>query len=321
MTAVSHPGEPKNHHLLPRFYLSGFCNPNIHKAENHERDRSRCRVWVHDKEADEGQTPIRQRGVKNLSVKRHYYSVDTVNGVQDAKPERVLADVEGGAAAIIRSLRYGSKLHPQQKATLAIFMALMKFRVSSYRIFSRVHVARNEDRIRASAFPSAETLAKDLRSAGHAAAEDPELVERIWQEIRSGERELNLTKNHDIQHMFQHSHKVAKVLFDSDWTLAWAPNGTSFVTSDDPVLILDEKLKAPKSFIGEVGFASPHSTKVLPLKQDVCLIVGSGAHEIRHGEIDRDGVRHLNLQQTPHYDRWLIAGDKALIESISRRRG
>lgn len=250
--------EPKNHHVLPRFYLSGFCKPEVHQKENHERDRSRCRVWVHDKEASE-ESCIRQRGVKNLSVERHYYSVDMADGGRDAKPEKVLAGLEDRATRVVRSLKYGANLRPEHKARLAVFMALMKFRVSSYRIFSRAHVARNEDRIRASAFPSAEALAKDLRSAGHAEAEDPELVERIWQELRSGERELNLTKNHDIQHMFQHSQKVANILFHSDWTFAWAPNGTSFVTSDDPVLVVGPDLEAPEDFFGEIGFASETS--------------------------------------------------------------
>ncbi len=63
--------DPKKHHLLQRFYLSGFCSPEVHKREDHERYRSRCRVWVHDKEASGGDC-IRQRGVKNLSVERHY---------------------------------------------------------------------------------------------------------------------------------------------------------------------------------------------------------------------------------------------------------
>jgi hypothetical protein len=74
--------EPKNHHLLPRFYLSGFCNKVIHAREEHDRDRSRCRVWVHDRERGQ----IRERGVKKLSVERHYYSADTPDSGRDPHP-------------------------------------------------------------------------------------------------------------------------------------------------------------------------------------------------------------------------------------------
>ena len=123
-------------------------------------------MWVHDKEPAEDQEPVRERGVKNLSTESHYYSVETRDGGYDPKPERVLGSLEGRAARIIRGLRYGSGLDPQEQATLAIFMALMKFRVWSYWKWSRGYVAANEARIKQRAFPSIEAMRKDLRRLG-----------------------------------------------------------------------------------------------------------------------------------------------------------
>ena len=119
-----------------------------------------------------------------------------------------------------------------------------------------------------------------------------------------------------LQHMFDHSRKVAGVLLDCDWTFAWAPKDASFATSDDPVLVLDPDLGAPDDFMGGVGFASPGATKVLALNQDVCLLVGSRGHTISHRLLDRATVRRLNLEQTRHYERWLIARDEALVERL-----
>src|SRR5215210_7559007 len=107
--------DPKDHHLLPRFYLSGFCHKEIHAKENHDSDKSRCRVWVHDERRSE----IRQRGVKNLSVERHYYSADVSGGGRDAAPEKALADIEDQAARVIKKLNPNSVLHSEQKSTLA----------------------------------------------------------------------------------------------------------------------------------------------------------------------------------------------------------
>jgi hypothetical protein len=195
-------------------------------------------------------------------------------------------------------------------------MAVMKFRVSSYRTFSAGHVAQNEARIRMAAFPSPEAQRDDLRRYGRPEAEDPETVERVFRDIHSGAYKLTLTKNHMLQHMFSHSQKMAEVLLRQDWTFAWALQGGSFATSDDPVLVLGPDLRAPSSYMGEVGFATLGATKVLPLSQDVCLIVGSGTHSISHGRVERETVRLLNLEQAKHYERWLIARDEALVRRL-----
>ena len=113
-------------------------------------------------------------------------------------------------------------------------------------------------------------------------AEDRKAVRRIFREARYGPMALNLTKNHNIGHMFNHSRRVARVLLTQDWTFAWAPRGIASVTSDDPVLLLGRDLQAPESYWGDVGFASPDITKVLPLTQRVCLVVGPGGPSVGH---------------------------------------
>jgi hypothetical protein len=109
---------------------------------------------------------------------------------------------------------------------------------------------------------------------------------------------------------------TAKMLLQQDWTFAWALEGGSFATSDDPVLVLNADLRAPSNYMGEVGFATPGARKVLPLSQDVCLIVGSGKHSISHGRVERKVVRLINLEQAKHYERWLIACDEALVRRL-----
>jgi hypothetical protein len=195
-------------------------------------------------------------------------------------------------------------------------MASMKFRVSSYRQWSQRYATDNEVDIKRRTFPTPEALREDLRWHGRLEAEDPDTVEQAFRDIHSGALTITLTKNHMLEHMFQHSQKIARALLVLDWTFAWAPKETSFATSDDPVLVLGPDLEAPEGFFGEVGFASPGATKVLPLNQDVCLVVGSQAHSVSHGRLDREVVRFLNLQQTKHYERWLIARDKPLVQRL-----
>lgn len=309
---------PKSQHTLPRFYLSGFCDPEIHKREDHEHYRSRCRVWVHDKEQD----CIRQRGVKKLTAENHYYSLersnDSPNGARDTRPEEALSRLEGAVAPIIRDLYPGRALSLEEEEILAVFFASMKFRVPAYRAYARRHVEQHRERIKARAFPSPEAVEQALKADGHPEAEDPQAVLRIYREARYGPMALELTKDHNIGHMFDHSRKIAQVLLAQDWSFAWAPPGAAFVTSDDPVLLLDANLEASEGYWGNVGFASPEATKILPFRHNVCLIVGSDAHSVGHVSLDLDGVRFLNALQVRHYDRWFISGDRTAIADVGR---
>lgn len=303
---------PKSQHTLPRFYLSGFCDREIHRREDHERDRSRCRVRVHDKDQDR----LRVRGVKKLTTESHYYSLETPGGGTDASAEEALSRLEGAAAPIIRSLYFGRSLSREEAEVLAVFFASMKFRVGSYRPFAHRHVDENRERIKATAFPSPGAVERALRRDGHPEAEDRKAVRRIFRQARYGSMALNLTKNHNIGHMFDHSRKAARVLLTQDWTFAWAPRGAAFVTSDDPVLLLGPDLEAPGSYWDDVGFASPEVTKILPLTQRVCLVIGSGAPSVGHVRLDEDGVRFLNVRQARHYVRWLIGRDEAHLRGL-----
>ena len=307
---------PKRQHLLPKFYLAGFCNPETHAKEGHRRGGDDCVLWVHDRDRGE----VRRRGAKKLTVRTHYYSAETPDGVPDTSPEEVLAGIEGRAAPVISRLRRGSGVSEREQAHLALFVASMKFRASGYRPYSESHWRQNEARIRERAFPSLEVLAKRLERAGLPEAKDPKLIERTFGQIRSGEWELELGKNHYIEHLFRLTRKVAWALLRFDWTFVWAPKGYSFATSDDPVLVLGPDGRAADDFLGEHGFASPGARKVCPLTQEVCLLVGWQGRSVKHVGARRDFARLLNQEQTRHYERWLVARDEALVSRLARDR-
>ncbi len=307
---------PKRQHLLPKFYLRGFCNHESHKKDTHRQIGDSCWVWVHDRE----QGVILRRGIKKLSTQTHYYSTETPTGEPDTSPEEVLAGIEGRVAPVIARLRPGIMLSAQERTHLAVFAASMKFRASGYRPFFEAYVERNKSRIMKRAFPGVESLTEGLRNASLPEAEDPELIERTFHDIHTGKRELKLDKNQYIKNLFEHTRKVARKLLEIDWTFAWAPKNYSFATSDDPVLVLGPDLKASDGFFGEYGFASPNTMIVLPLTQEVCFLVGLGGLSIQHIRLRREWARYLNREQTRNYERLLIARDEALVKRLVRDR-
>lgn len=306
--------EPKNHHLLPRFYLSGFCDPKGRTSESHERKggKAQCCVWVHDRQQD----CIEERTVKKLTVRRHYYSLDTPGGGRDTRPEKALAGLEDRVAPILKGLDPDWQPSVEERAILAHFAALMKFRVSGYRPWARWFAEENETDVRRQVFPSPEALREDLRRHGHPEAEDPETVERVFRDIHSGAYELTFTKNHLLERMFSISTKAARALQRRDWVFGWAPEGTSFVTSDDPFVLMDPALGPPAGYMGDVGFDVARAVGVLPLTQKACLVAfgeGGGVHHLKYSKKD---VRDINIVQAKHYERWLIARHRALLARL-----
>lgn len=306
-------GEPKAHHLLPRFYLKGFRDPEDRRTNG---GAARDRVWVHDREHG----CIEARNIKRLTVRRHYYSADTRGGGRDATPEKALANFEDRVAPILRDLRPDWQPSGRQKAALAHFAALMKFRVSGYRPWALGYAEDNAVQIRERVFPSPEALREDLRRHGHPEAQDPETVERVFRDLHSGAYELTFTKNHLLERMFSISVRAAEALLHKRWVLGWAPPGTSFVTSDDPFVLMDPALGAPTGYMGDVGFAVARAVGLLPLTQTTCLIamgeaVGEG-EGVRHLAYLKKDVRDINIAQATHYERWLIARHGPLLERL-----
>jgi len=284
----------------------------MHKGESHEDDPTRCRVFIHDRERGE----CRARGVKNIAIERLFYSADTLEGGRDPEPEEKLSVLETRAARITRNLSYRGGLTNVQRAWLARFVAYMKFRTPAFRNWTELFAEKNAKALKELYFPTLDSIREYVRARGIAVDEMPEKIAELYTRVHDESYKMPVTKNYMLLLMFELGDKVAEVLFSLDWTFAWGRTRTSFVTSDDSLVVLDERMEPPDTYAGEVGVASRTTTKVLPLRQDVCLLIGTGAPSIRHVRLDRKTVRELNLKQARHYDRWLIARDKELCKRV-----
>lgn len=313
--------EPKNHHLLPAFYLQGFCDRRRHRKEGHDQNpRNLCNVYVHDRERppDEQGRKCRLRGVNNVAVKKHFNSADVPGGGRDAEPEMKLAIIDGHASRILRDLRYGGALVKEDRAWLARFIAYAKFRTPSYREWLEDFATATYPEMRRRFFPTVTSIEEYMKAKGYPVDGIPRSAfKAIYRDVHEDRSALKVDKNYILLRMFEMGDKTASILFGYDWTFAWAVEDTSFITSDDPFLVLDEDLEAPPGFVGEARITTPNSKKVFPLSQEICLVVGTGAPADHHIKIDRPTVRKINLAQARHYDRWLIAKDQALCERFA----
>jgi len=212
---------PKKQHYLPRFYLAGF-----------DKDG---KVWVHDKERN----VFEQRNPKTLATRKHYYSVDNEKGEKDLAVEHVLGMVENTAAKIIKKLDAGKWIDYWDKIHLAQFVALMKFRVPVFeRYFADVSEASIKQKMMDD-FPTVEAVQEKLEELGKDEPTNLEKARDIFEGLQDPKYRVHSNAAARIAAMLVFTLEISRTLALLEWTFVVAPEGTSFVTSDDPVLVLE----------------------------------------------------------------------------------
>lgn len=300
---------PKKQHYLPRFYLAGFS-----------RDGG---VWVHD--AERG--VYERRNPKNLATRKHYYSVETETGEMDFTVEHVLGMVENGTAQIIRRLDTGKPIDYWDKIHLAQFVALMKFRVPFFeRYFADVSDASVKQMMKDD-FPTVESVQEKLEELGRRSDPgNPQQAEGIFRGLQDPKYRVKSNAAARVAAMLVLTLQISRVLTFLEWTFVVAPEETSFVTSDDPVVVLGSGSppQAPEGWPGEMnpfaldgdGFASPEAQTIAPLSQRVLLFAEGEGAKMELARVDREAVREANRTVAARRDNLLVARDEALLRRL-----
>lgn len=303
---------PKKQHYIPHFYLKGFC-----------RDK---KLWVYDRE--EGS--YKERNPKTVATENHFYTVEDDEGKKRADVEEVLGRVENTVAPIIRKIDAGSyALSAEEKIHLAQFVALLKFRVLMFEGWFSDFADTVAKKILRDRYPNVEAVQQQLDAAGKNNPEDPEQAKNIFEGLQRGNYKVIPNDAARITQMLQLSLGISEEISFMEWTFAVAPENTSFVTSDNPVLVLSSGAPPvpPEGWTGELspyllsgeGFATPGAQKVVPLTQQTCLIIGDYGTRIQARRMARAGVWAINEVIAEQCGRLLMARDKALLETVARK--
>lgn len=166
---------PKRQHFLPRFYLDGFASDGL--------------LAVYDRETNE----VRMQQPVNTGVIGHFYTFEDNEGRKRFELEQMLSEFEAKASSCICKLSAKQEISPDERADLAIFVALAAFRtpdiVDSLKLFNSgiigdmvrnmfADVGQVKERMRGN--PSSPTIEDDLEK------EAKEMVEFV----RSGQYEI-----------------------------------------------------------------------------------------------------------------------------------
>lgn len=233
----------RRHHTVPAFYLRGFAEgdqistirlPGVHRFV---------------------------QSVGDASVAKDFYTVDGHENGSDVI-EKALSEVEGAAAAVLRSVDAGRwPLAEEDRATLGYFMALQAVRVPQQRR-TLDNVAAQMVRLQIGA-GGKEALRRRLEQQGGAVTD--ELLEDIWeQSTRPEGPPIKRPRIEHIQQMLELSQELLKYLVGRPWSLIEFDR-RSLITSDAPVSLIPSPGSQPWEGVGYAtawGITFPLSRKL-----------------------------------------------------------
>jgi len=281
-------------HVIPRFYLEQFANPN--------RKKNRPgKVWTYEK----GKEP-QLRGTDSQGYENGYFAFLQPDGTLDESFEAKLATLEERCNDTLVCAK--SRLFDLRpligRTTLGFYMGLLFARSTSRRKFSAGNWAKmqgpfaqlefNEDYVRDTAAHFSETTGETVT------ADDIRQLIRN-QAARFSKKEE--TNNSFIQDLLFQAETLKTELVPKAWQVWEAPAGSEFVTSDNPVVTfvrLAEDLWHPGH-----GYRKPNVVVAFPLAPTACLTVGIGGPDFL--EVDAAKVTRLNEMVIRSCDRFVYS--------------
>jgi hypothetical protein len=280
-------------HTIPRFYLEQFANPPRRKGKPGI-------VWVYEKERTPRPSATNAQGYEN-----GYFAYTHTDGRRDESFETKLAKLEARCGDVLVSAKREifDLSNTSHKNTLGFYAGLLFARSTSRRKFSAGNWAKMRDPL--SALISNDEYVHDL-AARYTQKSGEVTTERMVRDMLRKQVEKLAQKetadNAFVEDLLAHTEMIKKMLVPNPWQVWLAPNGSEFVTSDNPVI----------TFIrfGDVwhpghGFNRPGVVVAFPLASTACLIAGIAGTEYQ--KVDVATVKRINELVVSCSDRFVYS--------------
>lgn len=293
----------KRHHYLPQRYQRGFSA------------RLDGRVWVHSR--TRARTTL--LAPKNNAVESYFYSRDLVDGSKDPLVETFLAEkVEGATWAVLDALDGAGIVDANGTpdgtaiARLAIFVAYLLVRTPEYR--------------RSASDGALERLQKIIQNADSDDAEALDGValrmrmlglgefdrEALRAEVRSAKEPGWYTQNHAVRSLLIVGNDVIDALRTLDVTILTAPPEEPFITTDNPLLLINASYPG-----NDYGVASDGVFKFVPLTKSSAISYGSRGRNFLGCRLDATRARRLNVDLASKCGDLIVGASEEQVATIA----
>jgi hypothetical protein len=280
---------------VPQMYLRAFTDPTRNQGE----------LWRYGA----GFKP-QPKSPKGVAWETLFYDAAAELPAEDNDLEDDFADMESIAAPHMQKLREGNvHVTPQEKSELATFFALLITRTRGHRelsnaIIIQLHRLGAKKTLSTPGRPEALVAEHERLTGEKLGVED---VREALRAVAEGEVVLEQTsKAWSLKEIFERAEKLDATLEQMRWNLLRAPDGVSFITSDNPVLLVDParaNARRPKDY--------PEATATMqlqfPISQKYLLIGGFMGPEGMVLEVSAELVKSFNENQIRRAHREVYA--------------
>lgn len=230
---------PKRHHFVPQMYLRAFADPASAQGE----------LWRYGPGFK-----AQLRSPKSIAWQDHFYDAFGELPPEENDFENFYGETETIAAPHLEKIRGGNvKLTPGEKSELSTFISLMRTRTRSYHelvntVASKMHVRIAKETLETKGGVE-DLIAKNVAMGGEHL--EVEQVRSALQAVVDGKVIVEQTsKAWTMKQALESATQIDHLIEAMNWNLFEAPNGSAFITSDNPVVVNDPlgQLLGPKGY-------------------------------------------------------------------------
>ena len=140
-------------------------------------------------------------------------------------------------------------------------------------------------------------------------------AEELYEYVHSDEYDIAYESHSVLPSLLRLMPHICQILWESRITVLHAPEGKSFVTGDNSVVLMSFRE------FGKTGFGLPDTAKVMPLSWRVCLVADGLGEGFRRFTADSEMVRNINLRIAADAQEFIIGRSQALIASLVEATG
>lgn len=289
---------PAQHHYVSRFYLKGF-------AQNR-------RVAVYDRTTG----VIESRTPRSAAAIEHLYTFIDDCDRQRFELEALFGIVESRAGTAMRSAVGRSPLSFEDREYLALFIAMHAIRTPAAIAESRSVREKAEHarlKLTVSSEAAAYKLLKESKPADTSEEELRKLAAKMFAMVSGDHFRINVPDEAARSTALKTWDTVSRALFERDWTVVHAPNGSEYITSDSPVVLSP----LPNTEHLPLGYGSLHTHVLFPLARTAALVMNGDERRLRHADVRPEQVERFNASIAADCYRYVVGSSADLLRTTT----
>lgn len=292
--------DPKRHHYVPAFYLAGFTRLRKRDAQ----------FAIYDREKNE----FRTQTPDSSAHQRFYYATEGEHGERDLSIEKFLGELEGASKPLIDKLESQQAISADERATLALFFALMHTRVPQFERSLNEIADLTQKTLNRLRYPTVEEVRTAMREIERERPFPPSATaEEAFSMLTGDEFTFAPHRNDAIRVMLRMAIDIGGLFDQFTWHIVHTESDSQFLTLDAPVVLLP-----PHDWTGErgYGFLTPGTMTLIPLTAGCALFMENAGKSIDHRVMPDEGVHINNKGMVSHSERYIFARDRTYLERV-----